>query len=74
MKEDLGETLKTYQDYILGECEIKVNSKIANIESEQKDMSERKKLTKEFAERKEEITGVLERGFTKTIVKSIKLI
>lgn len=74
MKEDLGETLKTYQDYILGECEIKVNSKIANIESEQKDMSERKKLTKEFAERKEEITGILERGFTKTIVKSIKLI
>ena len=37
-------------------------------------MSERKKLTKEFAERKEEITGVLERRFTKTIVKSIKLI
>lgn len=74
MKEDLGETLKTYQDYILGECEIKVNSKIANIESEQKDMSERNKLTKEFAERKEEITGILERGFTKTIVKSIKLI
>ncbi|MDO5516121.1 MAG: dynamin family protein [Clostridium sp.] len=74
MKEELGETLKTYQDYILGECEIKVNSKIANIESQKKDVAERKKLTKEFEERKEEITGVLERGFTKTIVKSIKLI
>ncbi|HCW52989.1 MAG TPA: GTP-binding protein [Clostridium sp.] len=74
MKKELGETLRTYQDYILGECEIKVNSKIANIESEQNDMAERKKLTKEFNERKEEITDVLERGFTKTIVKSIKLI
>ena len=74
MKEALGETLKTYQDYILGECEIKVNSKLANIESKQNDISERMKLTREFEERKEEITGVLERGFTKTIVKSIKLI
>jgi len=74
MKKELGETLKNYQDYILGECEIKVNSKIANIESQNNDIAERKKLTKEFAERKEEITGVLERGFTKIIVKSIKLI
>ncbi|ETJ35327.1 GTP-binding protein, HSR1-related protein, partial [human gut metagenome] len=35
--EELGEALKNYQDYVLGECEIKVNSKIASIESAQKD-------------------------------------
>ena len=72
--EELGEALKNYQDYVLGECEIKVNSKIASIESAQKDLNERKKLTKEFFECKEEITAILERGFTKTKVKSVRLI
>ncbi|MGN0144689.1 MAG: dynamin family protein [Clostridium sp.] len=72
--EELGEALKGYQDYILGECEIKVNSKIASIESAQNDLKERKKLTKEFFECKEEINSILERGFTKTKVKSMKLI
>lgn len=72
--EELGEALKNYQDYVLGECEIKVNSKIASIESAQNDLNERKKLTKEFFECKEEITAILERGFTKTKVKSIRLI
>ena len=72
--EELGEALKNYQDYILGECEIKVNSKIASIESVQNDLNERKKLTKEFFECKEEITSILERGFTKTKVKAMKLI
>ena len=71
---ELGEALKNYQDYILGECEIKVNSKIASIESVQNDLNERKKLTKEFFECKEEITSILERGFTKTKVKAMKLI
>lgn len=71
---ELGEALKNYQDYILGECEIKVNSKIASIESAQNDLNERKKLTKEFFECKEEITSILERGFTKTKVKAMKLI
>ena len=72
--EELGEALKNYQDYVLGECEIKVNSKIASIESAQNDLNERKKLTKEFFECKEEITAILERGFTKTKVKSVRLI
>ncbi|MDU4751470.1 MAG: dynamin family protein [Clostridium butyricum] len=72
--EELGEVLKNYQDYVLGECEIKVNSKIASIESAQNDLNERKKLTKEFFECKEEITAILERGFTKTKVKSVRLI
>ena len=72
--EELGEALKNYQDYILGECEIKVNSKIASIESAQNDLREREKLTKEFFECKEEINSILERGFTKTKVKSMKLI
>lgn len=72
--EELGEALKNYQDYVLGECEIKVNSKIASIESVKNDLDERKKLTKEFYECREEITGILERGFTKTKVKSMKLI
>lgn len=66
--------MKNYQDYVLGECEIKVNSKIASIESAQNDLNERKKLTKEFFECKEEITAILERGFTKTKVKSVRLI
>ncbi|WP_394884277.1 dynamin family protein [Clostridium butyricum] len=72
--EELGEALKNYQDYVLGECEIKVNSKIASIESAQNDLNEREKLTKEFFECKEEITAILERGFTKTKVKSVRLI
>lgn len=72
--EELGEALKNYQDYVLGECEIKVNSKIASIESAQNDLNERKKLTKEFFECKEEITAILERGFTRTKVKSVRLI
>lgn len=72
--EELGEALKNYQDYVLGECEIKVNSKIASIESAQNYLNERKKLTKEFFECKEEITAILERGFTKTKVKSVRLI
>ena len=72
--EELGEALKNYQDYVLGECEIKVNSKIAAIESAKNDLNERKKLTKEFFQCKEEITAILERGFTKTKVKSMRLI
>lgn len=72
--EELGEALKNYQDYVLSECEIKVNSKIAAIESAKKDLNERKKLTKEFFDCKEEITAILERGFTKTKVKSMRLI
>ena len=66
--EELGEALKNYQDYVLGECEIKVNSKIASIESAQNDLNERKKLTKEFFECKEEITAILERGFTVRLI------
>lgn len=72
--EELGEALKNYQDYVLGECEIKVNSKIASIESAKNDLNERKKITKEFFECKEEITAILERGFTKTKVKSMRLV
>lgn len=72
--EELGEALKNYQDYVMGECEIKVNSKIAAIESAKNDLNERKKLTKEFFQCKEEITAILERGFTKTKVKSMRLI
>ncbi|MGM9935373.1 MAG: dynamin family protein [Clostridium sp.] len=72
--EELGEALKNYQDYVLGECEIKVNSKIASMDSAKNDLNERKKLTKEFFECKEEITAILERGFTKTKVKSMRLI
>lgn len=72
--EELGEALRNYQDYVLGECEIKVNSKIASMDSAKNDLNERKKLTKEFFECKEEITAILERGFTKTKVKSMRLI
>ena len=72
--EELGEALKNYQDYVLGECEIKINSKIASIESVKNDLNERKKLTKEFFDCKEEITAIIERGFTKTKVKSVRLI
>ena len=44
----------------LGECEIKVNSKIASMDSAKNDLNERKKLTKEFFECKEEITAIRE--------------
>jgi|GEM_PF-1532334 len=73
-KKELSETLKNYQDYILGECEIKINSKIASIECEKEDVEERINIIKEFLNKKENILENIDGGFTKIKVKATKLI
>ncbi|SFD17395.1 dynamin family protein [Clostridium uliginosum] len=73
-KEELLETLKNYQDYILEECKIKVNSKIANDESKQENIEERLNITREFLDKKKEILETLDIGFTKVKLKSLKFI
>lgn len=73
-KEELSETLKNYQDYILGECDIKINSKIANIECEKDDVEERLNIIKEFLDKKESILETIDLGFAKIKLKATKLI
>lgn len=73
-KEQLAQNLKNYQDYILGECEIKINSKIASIEVKQDELEERAEIVHELVYKKKEIIDTIERGFTRAKVKSIKLI
>jgi len=73
-KEELSETLKNYQDYILGECDIKINSKIANIQCEKENIEEKLNIIKEFLNQKESILGTIDGAFAKIKVKSLKLI
>lgn len=74
MKEELAKTLKSYQDYILGECKIKVNSQIASIESKKDDIEERINIGRELLDIKQEIIDTIDRGFTKIKVKAIRII
>ena len=73
-KEELSKILKNYQDYILGECDIKINSKIANIECEKENVEERINIIKEFLDKEENILGTIDKAFTRIKIKSIKLI
>jgi predicted GTPase len=73
-KEELSKTLKNYQDYILGECDIKINSKIANIQCEKENIEEKINIIKEFLNQKESILETIEGAFARIKVKSIKLI
>ena len=73
-KEELAKTLKSYQDYILGECKIKVNSQIASIESKKEDIEERIDIARELLYTKQEIIDTIDRGFTRIKVKAIKTI
>ena len=73
-KEELSKTLKNYQDYILGECNIKINSKIANIECEKENIEAKINIVKEFLNQKEIILETIDGAFAKIKVKSLKLI
>ncbi|AWK49641.1 GTP-binding protein [Clostridium beijerinckii] len=73
-KEELSKILKNYQDYILGECDIKINSKIANIEGEKENVEERINIIKEFLDKKENILETIDKSFARIKIKSIKLI
>jgi GTPase Era involved in 16S rRNA processing len=73
-KEELSKTLKNYQDYILGECDIKINSKIANIQCEKENIEEKIYIIKEFLNQKESILETIDGAFSKIKVKSLKLI
>ncbi|NFG61494.1 MULTISPECIES: dynamin family protein [unclassified Clostridium] len=73
-KEELANSLKNYQDYILNECNIKINSKVANIESKKEGIEERLNILGEFLDKKHEILTTIDRGFTKIKVSSVKLI
>ena len=73
-KEELSETLKNYQDYILGECDIKIDSKIASIQCEKDHVGKRINIIKEFLDNKENILGTIDEEFARIKVKAIKLI
>lgn len=73
-KEQLSEALKSYQDYILGECKIKVNSKIAKNESKKEDIEERIKIARELLDINQEAIETIDRGFTRIKVKAMKFI
>ncbi|WP_315068200.1 dynamin family protein [uncultured Clostridium sp.] len=72
--DDLSKTLKSYQDYILRECDIKINSRIAEIENEKENTEERVKVIKEFLDEKESILNAIEDGFAKIKLKTVRLI
>lgn len=73
-KEELAKTLKSYQDYILGECKIKINSQIANIESKKEDIEGRINIARELLDTKQELIDTIDRGFTRIKVKAIRII
>lgn len=72
--EELAEILKSYQDYVLRECDIKVRSKIAEIEFAKENTGEKISAIKEFLDQKESILEEIENRFIKIKLKSTKLI
>lgn len=72
--EELADILKSYQDYVLRECDIKVRSKIAEIESAKENTGEKISAIKEFLDKKESILEDIENRFIKIKLKSTKLI
>jgi GTPase Era involved in 16S rRNA processing len=73
-KEELSETLKNYQDYILRECDIKISSKIAEIECVKENVGEKVNIIKDFLHEKENILEAIENGFVKIKLKAVRLI
>jgi predicted GTPase len=73
-KEELSETLKSYQDYILRECDIKISSKIAEIDGKKESSLERTKAINEFLSSKSSILETIEDGFVKIKLKAVRLI
>jgi GTPase Era involved in 16S rRNA processing len=73
-KEELAQVLKSYQDYVLRECDIKISSKIAELDSTKENTGEKINIIKEFLDEKEGILEAIENGFVKIKLKAIKLI
>ncbi len=73
-KEELARNLKGYQDFILQECNIKINSCIAGIEAKRGDIEECIKLYKALLDKKSGVIEDVERGYTKIKISSIKYI
>lgn len=73
-REELSETLKNYQNYVLGECDIKINSKIASIQCEKEQVQERINIIKDFLDKKEYILATIDDEFARIKVRAIKLI
>jgi GTP-binding protein EngB required for normal cell division len=73
-EEGLAEVLKSYQDYVLRECNIKINSKIADIESAKVSTGEKVNVIKEFLDEKKNILDSIENGFVKIKLQAIRLI
>ena len=64
--------MKNYQDYILGECDIKINSKIASIQCEKDNVEERINIIKEFLDKKEDMLETIDEAFATIKVKVYK--
>ncbi len=73
-REELAHNLKGYQDFILQECNIKINSRIAGIESKRGDIEECIKLYKALLDKKTGIMENVERGYAKIKLSSVKYI
>ena len=73
-KEELAKTLKSYQDFILNECNIKINSKIANIEAKRGDIKEIANIYSTLLDKKSGIIENIERGYTKIKLNTVKYI
>lgn len=73
-KEELAKTLKSYQYFILNECNIKINSKIANIEAKRGDIKEIANIYSTLLDKKSGIIENIERGYTKIKLNTVKYI
>lgn len=73
-KEELAKTLKSYQDFILNECNIKINSKIASIEAQRGDIEEIANIYSTLLDKQSNIIENIERGYTKIKLNTVKYI
>lgn len=73
-KEELAKTLKSYQDFILNECNIKINSKIASIEAQRGDIEEIANIYSTLLDKQSDIIENIERGYTKIKLNTVKYI
>ncbi len=73
-KEELAKTLKSYQDFILNECNIKINSKIASIEAKRGDIEEMANIYSTLLDKQSNIIENIERGYTKIKLNTVKYI
>lgn len=71
-KEELAKTLKSYQDFILNECNIRISSKIAGIEAKRGDIQEIVNIYNTLLDKESVIIENIERGYAKIKFSIVK--